>query len=137
MSSGESQKILWVEDDTDVIGDVLYPIKRLGYKIDVIESLSEFTELKQRINEYCVVVLDLIFPSNIQSGFVEYSGLEALKLLRMEWRSKTPVIVLSVVKNEEILSALHELGISKILFKPVRSEALKETILYLLKENST
>lgn len=126
-------KILWVEDDTDIIGDVVNPIRKLGYAIDIVETLSEFRNLKENINEYALVILDLIIPQQDNSSYTEHPGIELMRILRNEWHCQISVIVLTVVKASKTINELHQYDVKEFLFKPVRSQILKDAVLNALK----
>lgn len=128
-----NKKILWIEDDADIIGDMVRPIEKEGFIIDIIESLAEFKNYRDKMSNYILILLDLIIPQKEQGNTLEYPGIEVLKLLRKEWKLKIPVIALTVVRSESVIGRLRKYNVEEILYKPVRSQVLRDAVFKVLK----
>ncbi|CAG1022329.1 hypothetical protein DOJK_01603 [Patescibacteria group bacterium] len=109
--------ILWIEDESDKIGGLVRPLKKDGNTIivakDKIEALTILTS-NQKID---LIILDIIIPQGVSEPFAEYVGCDVLRNIREELNLTTPVIVLTVVDDDEILSSILKLNVSKILRK--------------------
>jgi len=126
--------VLFVDDEPQSV----YPmIEALRDEIpcDVICSTSvdnaiSVLESTQGID---LVITDLIMPSESASGSLLYGGLlicDAIQRLEIE----IPVIVLSVVTDQEVAMRLRKLGVAAHLRKPIRLSELIETVQRVLRE---
>ena len=121
----ERLKIVWIEDDSHIIYSVVRPLEKAGYEIVTIRDLEE---AERRINEVlgaAIVILDLICPSCTGE---RYPGLKFMRILRRDHDIKAPVIVLSVVSNQQVLDELKELGAMSVLRKPILPSHLADAV---------
>ena len=56
------KKILWIEDEADIIKYVVSPLKRNGVIFQIAESDEEFNKIKHDIDKFDLILLDLILP---------------------------------------------------------------------------
>jgi DNA-binding response OmpR family regulator len=130
-----TKTIAWIEDDTDFIDPVVKPLEDAGYDFIRIRSYREAREAKEQIRAADLILLDMILPSgngNQGQGASVSSemplGGQLLQFLR-EQGINTPVVVLSVKRDQQLASALQALGtVPVILRKPVLPSILKERI---------
>lgn len=116
--------IAWIDDDCDRLHLVMRPLRKLGYVIQEYQTANEALEALDEIVEVDLILLDLILPSGQprQRG-ARYGGIDLLRKIRT--RANTPVVVLSVVRREDVLEVAKELGVNAIIQKPVTPIQLK------------
>lgn len=127
--------IVWIEDDTDIIEPVVYPLKQAGYTIVPLRTVKEALDSIEQIRNADLILLDMLLPpgplDTFPSGrkFNRFTGKQLLEELRMIYHlTDIPVIVLSVVHREEVLQELKSLGVNEVLRKPIRPSVLKARV---------
>ncbi|WP_026234154.1 response regulator transcription factor [Thermus oshimai] len=101
-------KVLVVEDDPVVARVLEIALKRAGHEVHLV---SDFPLAKKALDQaWDAIVLDL----NLPGGF----GLDLLRHLRQELGRRTPVFVLSGLKQEKTLLEALRLGAQDYLAKP-------------------
>jgi len=126
-------RVLIVDDDAANRRFVLEQIQSLGLVATVVSSAREALSFLEachiRQESICLAVLDWVMP--------DISGIELAEAIRADTRFKDlPLIILSSsgpVNDPERVAAV---GFSKILFKPVRSDMLKQSIKEVLSPRS-
>lgn len=129
-----AKKIVWIEDDVDIIGPVVRPLERAGFEIVRLRTAKEVFDNVTKLHEANLILLDMLLPdggSGLELG--RYTGLDIFKELLENHALKTPVVALTVVAREEIRKNLRDLGVADIIRKPVRPSELKERIEQVLK----
>jgi two-component system response regulator YesN len=129
-----AKKIVWIEDDVDIIGPVVRPLERAGFEIVRLRTAKEVFDNVAKLHEADLILLDMLLPdggSGLELG--RYTGLDIFKELLENHALKTPVVALTVVAREEIRKNLRDLGVADIVRKPVRPSELKERIEQVLK----
>jgi two-component system, OmpR family, alkaline phosphatase synthesis response regulator PhoP len=111
--------ILWVEDEAVQIGGLVRPLK--NDKHNIIVALDKKDALqKLKNNEPDLIILDLIIPAGIdnpQKRTIEpYEGMLFLEEAK-RISPNVPVIVLTIVSDQEVLDSVRKLGADKILRK--------------------
>ena len=120
------KRIMWIEDDVDIIGSVVRPLKDRGYEITVVESMREALDRIEELRCCDLILLDIILPAHDEQWEREHHiGVHLLRALR-EQMVDTPVLVLSVVGNPEVVKELRELGVLGFLRKPILPHQLDE-----------
>jgi len=130
-----AKKIVWIEDDVDIIGPVVRPLERAGFEIVRLRTAKEVFDNVAKLHEADLILLDMLLPdggSGLELG--RYTGLDIFKELLQNHALKTPVVALTVVAREEIRKNLRDLGVADIVRKPVRPSELKERIEQVLKD---
>jgi CheY-like chemotaxis protein len=120
-----SQTIVWVDDDAHIIYPVVKPLEQAGYKIVIMRNLKEARQRVGEVLSATVVILDLIFPDEARDRF---PGLTFMRNLRNDHNIQSPVIVLSVVGNTDVIQELNSLGVRSVLRKPVLPSELRHTV---------
>ncbi len=110
-------RVLLVDDEPDVRHSVGRSLQVMGYELDVAANGAEGLEMVETRHPD-VVLLDLAMPT--------MSGLSALERLR-SW-SKVPVIVLSVMGEEDDKVRALEAGADDYLTKPFGMQELNARI---------
>jgi two-component system response regulator RegX3 len=129
-----AKTIVWIEDDIDIIGPVVRPLERAGYKIVRLRTAREVFENIESLHEADLILLDMLLP-DAGSGLAlgRYTGLDIFRELKQNHGLATPVVALTVVAREEVRVNLRDLGVADIIRKPVRPSELKERIEQILK----
>ena len=124
--------ILLVEDNPDDLELTLHALRRehLANNIFAVrdgEEAVEFLFCKGRFQKRNfehpprLVLLDLKLP--------KLTGLEVLKLVKQDPRTKTvPIVVLTSSKEERDLVASYNLGVNSYIQKPVDSAQFRQTV---------
>lgn len=130
-----SKTIVWIEDDVDIIGPVVRPLERAGYKIIRLQNAKAVFENIAKLHDSDLILLDMLLPDG-GSGLAlgRYTGLDIFRELVENYDLKTPVVALTVVAREEVRKNLRDLGIADIVRKPVRPSELKERIEQVLSQ---
>ncbi|MBC8396375.1 MAG: response regulator transcription factor [Flavobacteriales bacterium] len=111
-------KLLFVEDDRDLLKSLLFYFNDLGYTCEKAKTVEESIE-KVSLYKYDCVVLDLTLPDG--------SGLELLKILKSR-NIDIGVIILSANSNlDDKLNGL-DLGADDYLTKPFHLSELNSRI---------
>ena len=132
------KKILWIEDDATELMGLVKPLEKDGHKIVVAEDEIKALEIIDKFN-FDLILFDIIIPSGIKGniGNEYFVGLRLLRKLIFEMNIKTPIIVLSVVRDQEMINEISNLGVKKILQKGAfLPSKLKEEINDTLFENN-
>lgn len=122
------KKILWIEDEADIIKYVVSPLKRNGVIFQIAESDEEFNKIKHDIDKFDLILLDLILPKKNSTPPYDYVGLEILKELTNKLKTEVPIVVFTVVNNHNTNSKLSEYNVYDILYKPIPSDVLTDKI---------
>ncbi len=125
--SKSKKKIVWIEDDTDIINDVVRPLERGGYHIDRFYTVKEALDNIETLQVCDLILLDLIIPPGSDERFGHYPGMYLLRTFREEYQLKQPVIVLSVVADAEVFQDLKTLN-AEIENKPILPSKLKRLV---------
>lgn len=113
-----TNKILWIEDDADLLWGLVKPLEKDGYKIisakDEKEGLEKISEI-----DFDLIILDIIIPTGIKGdeGGVSFVGMRLLEKLLIEMKIKIPIIVLSVVRDSNMIEIMYQMGVKKVLPK--------------------
>ncbi len=123
-----AKKIVWIEDDTNIINDVVRPLERSGYLIERFYTVREALDNIDALQACDLILLDLIIPPGETDEPVgHYPGMYLLRTFREKYKFMQPVIVLSVVANAEVFQDLKVLG-AEIENKPILPSKLKRLV---------
>lgn len=117
----DSTRILWVDDEIDMLKPHVLFLEQKGYQVDVINNGDEALDMV-RENAYDIVFLDENMPG--------LSGLETLERLK-EIRASLPVVMITKSEEERIMEDAIGQQIADYLIKPVNPNQ----ILLSLKRN--
>ena len=121
--------IIWIEDDTDIIDAVVWPLEKAGFNFVRLYTAIAALEAVDQIREADLLLLDMILPyGQTEREFSDYPGVDVLRELRKIHDVTVPAIVFTVVTNEDIISRLEGLGVVDIIYKPVRPSELKKRV---------
>lgn len=126
--SKTTKKIVWIEDDTNIINDVVRPLERGGYGIERFYTVKEALDNLDALRACDLILLDLIIPPGETDAHVgHYPGMYLLRTFREQYQLEQPVIVLSVVADAEVFQDLKTLG-AEIENKPILPSKLKRLV---------
>ncbi len=138
----DKYKILWIEDDADMIWGLMEPLINEGHIVERALDSKKAKELLEQKRKYDLIVLDIILPSGekiksiTELDYIEkYIGLKFLESLPLD---SPPILVLSVVNNEEIIAKIESFPqVKKYLQKGyVMPDQLKDEIMTILRKKS-
>jgi two-component system, OmpR family, phosphate regulon response regulator PhoB len=101
--------ILAIEDDWTVRTVLEHTLKSAGYDIDLVPGISDARQLLAE-GHYDLVLLDLNLPDG--------NGLDLLRDLRKDLGTGVPVLVLSGLRQEDVVVRGLELGADDFVTKP-------------------
>jgi two-component system phosphate regulon response regulator PhoB len=101
--------ILAIEDDWTVRTVLEHTLKSAGYDIDLVPGISDARQLLAE-GHYDLVLLDLNLPDG--------NGLDLLRDIRKDLGAGVPVLVLSGLRQEEVVVRGLELGADDFVTKP-------------------
>jgi len=122
-------KIVWIEDDAEIIFPVIERLMKDGFEVVIIPTLSEARARLAEIRAATILILDLIVPGNKADTAKKYPGLSFLRELRTEHDFQVPVVILSVVDNKRVERELVELGACSMCRKPVLPSTLQTAVM--------
>ena len=111
--------ILWVEDEAAKISGLIRPLIKHGHNVEIASDKSSAIDLLSK-NEYDLVLLDIIIPdatSDNPEEIYPYEGVNVLKASHETINIDTPVVVLSVVNDSNVIRKIEKLGAVKRLSK--------------------
>lgn len=114
----EQKRILWIEDDVDMLMGLVRPLEKDGHEITVAKDEKEALELIGK-SVFDLILLDIIIPTDVKGDVedVHFVGMRLLKTLSIDMKSKTPIIVLSVVRDQEMIKKMKDFGVKEVLEK--------------------
>jgi len=102
------------------------PLEKDGHKIIIAEDEKESLELIKQ-SDFDLILFDIIIPTGIKGdkGNFTLVGMRLLENLLIKMKIETPIIVLSVVRDEE---KMYKMGVKKVITKGIflPSELKKE-----------
>ena len=113
----KARRILWIEDDADMLMGLVRPLEKDGHKIIVATDEVEALE-KIKQNDFDLILFDIIIPRGVKenSGNVAFVGMDLLRKLK-GMNIKIPIIVLSVVRDQKMINEMYIMGVKKVLPK--------------------
>jgi two-component system, OmpR family, response regulator VicR len=116
-------RILVIEDDEMVRMVIEHKLKKEEYDVDHASDGKQGAD-KIRENTYDLILTDLLIPF--------FSGLELINLVRNQLKLNTPIIVLSLLSNEDTIIEAFKLGADDYLTKPFSPNELSIRVKRLL-----
>ena len=122
MSSAAAEKILIVDDDLDLSSMLELSLTRWSYQVDIAHNALEGLRRLYAFQPD-LVLLDVLMPG--------IDGWDALRRIREV--SDVPVILMSALSGEAMVSRGLDLGADDFLTKPVRQQELRARIQAVLR----
>lgn len=122
------QKILIVDDESDILEFLTYNLKKEGYEVHTASNGREGLELAQKLIPQ-LIVLDIMMP--------EMDGLEVCRRIRTIPELDKSVIAFLTAKNEDLsqINAL-EVGGDDYITKPIKPQVFASRIKALLRRST-
>lgn len=125
----EVKRILWIDYDANILMELARPLEKDGYKVIVAKDEKEALELIEK-SKFDLILSDIIIPTGIKGDEenIPFVGMRLLKILLIAREIKTPIVVLSVVRDPEMINEMYEMGVKRVLQKGecLSSELKKE-----------
>lgn len=119
------QKILLVDDDSDILEFLSYNIKQDGYKIETAENGIEALE-KLKFFKPDLIILDVMMP--------EMDGIETCEKIRKQPEFNNVIITFLTARSEDYSQiAGFDSGADDYITKPIRPKLLMSKIKSLLR----
>jgi DNA-binding response OmpR family regulator len=107
-------RILWTDDEVEVLRPHIFFLQEKGYEIDTCSNGNDTVDLVKQ-NPYDLIFLDEHMPG--------LSGIETLRLIR-EIRTDIPVVMITKSEEEDIMEAAIGSEIADYLIKPVKPKQI-------------
>ncbi len=120
MTQGTRKKALIIEDDPDIIENLTYLLKIMGFAVVSASSGMEgvIKAIEEKPN---LILMDIMLPV--------MDGREATRIIHCNPRTKDiPILAITALSNESDLSNCIEAGCSDYLVKPFSYQELQEKI---------
>ena len=105
----QSVKILFVEDETDLVTIISDTLNKLKANFETAENGQVALEKFKKFNDFDLIVTDINMPV--------MNGLELIKNIR-EINKDIPVIIMSAHTEPEYIKSAEQLGVDNYLLKP-------------------
>lgn len=112
-------KILVCEDDIVVLKVIEMALE--GYPIQLTSVKDGTKALEQlRENTFDLIITDIHMP--------HHNGDEVLKLVRVDQRKNTPIIMISSDTEEELIALALKQGVNEFIKKPIDATSLRKRL---------
>jgi DNA-binding response OmpR family regulator len=115
-------KILWTDDEIEVLKPHIYFLNGKGYDVDTCSNGNDTIDLVKQ-NSYDLIFLDENMPG--------LSGIETFRLIK-EIRTDIPIVMITKSEEEDLMEAAIGSEISDYLIKPVKPNQILLTIKKIL-----
>jgi DNA-binding response OmpR family regulator len=108
-------KIFYAEDDIMMQKMVAYSLIRMGHEIVTVDDGGEALDLL-RTESFDFFILDVFLP--------KHSGLDLARYIRIELKSKIPIIILSRSNEKKLMDQAEQIGVNEFIKKPIEPDFL-------------
>jgi DNA-binding response OmpR family regulator len=115
-------KILWTDDEIEVLKPHIYFLNEKGYDVDTCSNGNDTIDLVKQ-NSYDLIFLDENMPG--------LSGIETFSLIK-EIRTDIPIVMITKSEEEDLMEAAIGSEIADYLIKPVKPNQILLTIKKIL-----
>lgn len=129
MAPKQTQKIVLIDDEADILAFLKYNLEKEGYSVYTASNGSEGVEMVRKIQP-ALVLLDVMMPV--------MDGIEACHLIRNEAYIKQPIVAFLTSRAEDYSQvAGFEAGADDYISKPIRPRLLVSKVESLLRRLKT
>ena len=120
------KRILICDDEELVVALIRVKIteEKLGEVIVARDGLQALTLLREQ--NFDLVITDIHMPY--------HNGEEILKLIRVDQKKNTPIVMISSDGEEEVIALAKKLGVNEFLTKPIKPKEIAKLVKRLLKD---
>lgn len=134
-----SKRILIIEDEAPLAEEWERGLTPEGYEIYTINHLSEIPHILSKLDDFDLVLLDVMLPSidvsdvvDLESiGYGRSAGVWVAKSIK-EKKPSLPIVVVTIVEDPGIIQNLRDAGVRRVLNKPFSNEELVAVVKLLL-----
>ncbi len=127
--STSHQKILLVDDESDILELIEYHLKKEGYQVFLASNGLEGVSLAKKIRPD-LIILDIMMP--------KMDGIEACRIMRSSPEFKNTFMVFLTARSEEYSEiAGFNVGADDYIAKPIKPRALVSRINAILRRNQS
>lgn len=122
------ERILWIEDDADIIRRVVWPLEKEGFEFSIIRTYSEYLDItEEEFKSFVLVIIDLLLPpgrAEVENN--EELGILIVKDIREKKKLEIPIIVFTGIPRD----CEYEFIGKKVSFmrKPILPSELQEEV---------
>jgi CheY-like chemotaxis protein len=114
---------MFIDDDVNRITSHIEALELAGYEVDTKTSVvAALTALEAKADDYSLLILDMQMPrgpyTREASKHGRITGLELLRQIRSLY-GRIPVLVLSVIRNSDVIETVKTLGVLDYCQKPM------------------
>ena len=121
--------IAWIEDDYIIIGAVVQPLEKAGHRVDRYRTAAEALAAVDALRRADLILFDvLIPPGDTERDLGKYVGVELMRVLRQDLAVDVPAMAFTVVSSPAIDGQLQNLGVARMLTKPILPSELKREV---------
>lgn len=129
-------QVLFVEDELEFVKDLPVVLKNKGFEVIATTDSAEALEFFAR-QDFDVVLTDIAMPpgKDMDEKAVAYgreTGIEVIKRMRI-LKPHVPIVVLTVIRDQEIISRIRKAGARYILHKPQETQQIVEVLQRVVK----
>ncbi len=131
MSNIKRKRVLFIDDEKELVRDLPPLLESKGFEVTATTDIKEALRLYDEL-DFDVVLMDIAMPptSDMNSKALEFgreTGIEVVHRLRRV-KPSVPIVALTVIQDDQIVSRMRKAGIRYILHKPQEFQRIVETL---------
>ena len=124
-------RVLFIEDEIEFVKDLSAILGAEGFEVAATTDIAEAMRLFAS-QDFDVVLTDIAMPpgKDMDEKAVMYgreTGIEVIKRIRA-LKPHVPIVVLTVIRDQEIVSSIRKAGVRQILHKPQEVKQIVEAL---------
>jgi DNA-binding response OmpR family regulator len=130
---GHKYKVLWIEDEAATLNSIMNPLRRKGAQVDQICNKADAMSLSRpELKEYDLIILDILLPETKGSPYGGNFLEDILKHIRKNLQSDIPIVVLSILTQQEHQEILSRYKVADFIPKPTEVKEITDSVMSLL-----
>jgi CheY-like chemotaxis protein len=108
-----SKNILWIEDESSLLNNMLRVLKNNDFQIDNVRTKNDAIQIiDKQLDLYCLIILDIIIPSgedvtelsfhDVIRRINEFEGLHVLEYLKEKNKNNIPIVIITIISQNEL-----------------------------------